>query len=120
VVGDNYPVEWTGRVAVVTLPQHVDAANAGQIREELLLVISQGAAALIADMTATASCDHAGADAVVRVYQRATASGVPFRLVVTTQAVRRMLSVNGVDRLVPVYPSLAAAVAAQAPVPPPP
>jgi anti-anti-sigma regulatory factor len=60
-----------GPQAIVTLPEQIDVTNAGQIREELLLVINHAAAALIADMTATVSCDHAGADAVVHGYQRA-------------------------------------------------
>lgn len=112
---DTYPLEWTGRQAAVTLPEHIDVSNAGQIREELLSVINRGAIALIVDMTATASCDHAGAEAMVRAYQRALASGTQVRLVVTTPIVRRVLSVNGLDRLIPMYPSLEAAAAASTP-----
>jgi anti-anti-sigma factor len=108
---DTYPVRWTGGHAVVTLPRNIDVSNAGQISEQLLSVISRGATELIADMTATASCDHAGADAVARAYQRATANGTQLRLVVTAQVVRRVLSLNGLDRVVPVYPSLEAATA---------
>jgi hypothetical protein len=58
------------------------AANAGlvtgQIREQLESVINRGAVALIVDMRATASCDHAGADAIMRAYQRAVASGTDY------------------------------------------
>src|ERR1039457_2101878 len=64
-----------GPQAVVALPEHIDVSNAGRIREQLLLVINSGAATMIADMTATVSCDHAGADAVARAYQRAAAAG---------------------------------------------
>lgn len=49
------------------------------------------------------SCDYAGADAVVRAYRRAAASGTQLRLVVTATIVRRVLGVNGLDRLIPVY-----------------
>jgi hypothetical protein len=52
-----------------------------------------------------------------RAYQRAEASGTQMRLVTASAVVRRVLSLSGVDRLVPVYPSLDAAVAARAPVP---
>jgi len=83
-----------------------------QIREELLWLINRGAAALIADMTATLSCDYSGADAVMRAYERALASGTHLRLVVTAPIVRRVLVINGLDRLIPVYPSLEAATAA--------
>jgi anti-anti-sigma factor len=115
VIKDTYPVRWTGREAVVTLPEHIDVSNARQVSEQLLWVISRGPTALIVDMTATASCDHAGADAVVRAYRRATVSGTQLRLVVTAQVVRRVLSVNGLDHLIPVYPSLGAAAAAGMP-----
>ena len=112
---DIYPVQWTGRQAVIALPEHIDVSNAGQIREELLSVINRGARALTADLTATISCDHAGADALVRAYQRAVISGTELRLVVTAQFVRRMLSLSGLDRLVSIYPSLEAATAARTP-----
>jgi anti-sigma B factor antagonist len=113
-------VEWADGWAVVTLPEHIDVSNAGQISERLLWIINRGAAELIVDLAATVSCDHAGADAVARAYQRAAGSGTQLRLVVTAPIVRRVLSINGLDRLVPVYPSLeaAAAAVARAPVAP--
>lgn len=110
---DVYPVRWLGSRAVVTLPPHIDASDADQIRDELLWVINRGATVLIADMTATGFCDCAGADALVRAHRRAVASDMQLRLVVTAQPVRRALSINGLDRLIPVYPSLEAAVAAE-------
>ena len=82
-------MRWTGVHAVVTLPEHIDVSNAGQIREQLLSIINLGAAELVADMTATVSCDHAGADAVARAYQRAAAAGTQLRLVVPAPIVRR-------------------------------
>jgi anti-anti-sigma factor len=109
------PVRWHGDQAVVTLPEQMDVSNAGQVREELLWVINRGAAALVVDMTATISCDHAGADAVARAYQRAVVSGTGMRLAVTAQIVRRVLSLSGLDRLVSIYPSLEAAMAVTAP-----
>jgi len=115
VAGDSYPVQWTGRQAVVSLPEQVDVSNASELSEQLLLLINRGAAELIVDMSATVSCDYAGADAVVRAYHRAVASGTQLRLVVTAAVVRRVLAVNGLDRLIPVYPSLEAATTAAAP-----
>jgi anti-anti-sigma regulatory factor len=115
VLKDIYPVRWTGRQAVVTLPEHIGASNAGQIREELLSVISRGAETVIADMSTTISCDHAGTDAVVRACQRAVISGAKLRLVVATRIAWQMLSLGGLDGLVSIYPSLEAAVAAGPP-----
>jgi anti-anti-sigma factor len=93
----------------------MDVSNAAQISEDLLLLINRGATALIADMTATISCDHAGADAVVRAYRRAVVSGTALRLVVGARIVRRVLSLSGIDRLVSIYPSVEAAMAAGTP-----
>lgn len=115
VLEDIYPVRWAGKQAVVTLPEDIDLSNAGEIREQLLTIINRGAEVLIADMTATISCDYAGAEAVIRAYRRAVMSGTDLRLVVTAQIVRRVLSCSGLDRLVSIYPSLEAAQAVRAP-----
>jgi anti-anti-sigma factor len=109
---DPFPVEWTGRQAVVVFPGHVDISNVDQLRDRLLAVINRGAAVLIADMTGTVSCDHAGVEAIARACQRAGISGTQVRLAVTAPVVRRVLTIEGLDRLVPIYPTREAAMAA--------
>ena len=109
--GERYPVLWIGQVAVVTLPAEIDVTNADPIREELLAVLNQGAVLLVADMSRTAFCDSSGVSALVRVFRHAATSATALRLVVTTPAVLRVLSITGVDRLVDVYPSVAASLA---------
>src|SRR5512140_2349434 len=109
---DPFPVEWTGRQAVVVFPGHVGISNVDQLRDRLQAVINRGAAVLIADMTDTVSCDHSAVEAVARACQRAAISGTQVKLVVTAPAVRRVLSIEGLDRLVSIYPSLEAAAAA--------
>jgi anti-anti-sigma factor len=115
---EAFPVEWTGQQAVVTLPEHIDVPVAGQVREQLLSVINRGAAVLILDMTATQSCDHAGVDAMARAYQRAVVSGTQLRLVVRAPVVRRVMAIEGLDRLISIYPTLEAALAAGTPAHP--
>jgi anti-anti-sigma factor len=115
VIADPYPVLWTGQRAVVVLPEHIDLSNSADIRGELLSVINRGATALIADMSATVSCDNSGADAVARAYRRAFSNGTDLRLVVVSPIVRRVIGISGVDRLVSLYPSLEAALAARTP-----
>ena len=95
----------------MTLPEHIDVSNADQVREELLTLINRGAVTLIADTTATLSCDRAGADAVARARKRAAVSGTQLRLVVAAEIVSRVLSIEGLDRPVSSYPSLEAAIA---------
>ena len=108
----SLPVEWHGAQAVVVLPEHVDLGNVGPLRDQLLVLINRGAAAVVLDMTGTASCDHAGLDAIARGYQRAVISGVPLRLAVVAPVVRRILGIEGLDRLVSIFPTVAAALAA--------
>jgi anti-anti-sigma factor len=104
-------VLWIGRVAVVTLPVEIDVTNADAVREDLLSVLNQGAVLLVADMSRTTFCDSAGVSALVRTFRRAVASSSGLRLVVCTPAVHRVLSLTGVDRLVDVFPSVAACLA---------
>jgi anti-sigma B factor antagonist len=111
VSGERYPVLWIGQVSVVTLPAEIDVTNADATREELLAVLNQGAAMLVADMSRTVFCDSSGVSALVRVFRHAVTSGTAMRLVVSTPAVQRVLSITGVDRLVDVYPSVAASMA---------
>ncbi len=104
-----------GRRAVVAFPEHVDGSNAAQIREQLLTIFDTGAAVVIADMSATASCDQAGVDALSLACQQAAIRRTELRLVATAPAVRRLLAAQGLDRLVPVYPSVEAAIVAGEP-----
>jgi anti-anti-sigma factor len=100
VAKNSDPVQRVNRQADVTLPQHIDVHHTGQIREELPTAISRGAATLIADMTTTLSCGHA----VAHACQRVLANRAQLRLVATAHIVRRVLSLNGLDRLIPIYP----------------
>jgi anti-anti-sigma factor len=108
----SLPVEWHGRQAVVALPEHMDLGNAGQLRDRLLALINRGAAVVILDMTSTTSCDHAGMDAIARAYQRAAINGTPLRLAVAAPMIRRTLSIEGLDRLVSIFPTVSATLAA--------
>lgn len=110
--GEHYPVLWISRTAVVSLPGEIDITNADQVREDLLSVLNQGAALLIADLSKTTFCDSAGVSALARSFRRAKASQSGMRLVVSTLAVQRVLALTGIDRLLDIYPSVAASLAA--------
>lgn len=110
--GEHYPVLWIGRAAVVSLPTEIDITNADHVREDLLSVLNQGAAVLVADLSKTTFCDSAGVSALARGFRRAEASQSEMRLVVGTPAVQRVLSLTGIDRLLDIYPSVASSLAA--------
>jgi len=109
------PTAWSDGRAVVTFPERVGVPVAARIGEQLLAALGSGAVTLVADMSATVWCDQAGVDAVARAYQRAAASQAELRLVICSPGVRRLMSAEGLDRLVPVYASLEAALAAGLP-----
>jgi len=111
----SYPVRWLNGHAIITLPEHIDPSTIGPIREQLLSIINRDVLVLVVGMSGTISCDDSGADALARVHQRALASGTELRLVVSSEIVRRVLSVSGVDRLMSVYPSMEAALTATLP-----
>jgi len=104
-------VAWLGEAAVITLPEQIDISNSEQVREELLSLLNRGPAVLIVDMADTTFCDSAGVNALVRAHKRATANGAEIRLVVASLGVHRVLAITGVDRLIPVYPSMTASLA---------
>ena len=85
--------------------------NADTVRDELLAALNQSAVLVIADMSQTNFCDSSGVSAVVQVFRQAVTSGRAMRLVVSTPSVQRVLSITGVDRLIDVFPSIAASLA---------
>ena len=93
------------------LPAEVDMSNADHIREDLVMLAGQGATLVIADMSATTFCDSAGVTALVRAVRAANASGVGLRVAAGAPAVTRVRAITGVDRLIEIYPSVAAAMA---------
>jgi anti-anti-sigma factor len=100
---------------VITLPAEIDAANSGRIGEQLKAAVTPGLPMLIADMTFTTFIDSAGVRAVVQVCQLARRCGTELRLVVPTAQVLRTLAITGVDQLLPIYPSVGAALTAAPP-----
>jgi anti-sigma B factor antagonist len=102
----RHPVLWIDRAAVVSAPAQIDACNAGEVLACLLSVIREGPATLVVDMTATAFCDSAGLNSLVRAFRRAGGSGIEMRLAAGGPAVRRMLEITGIDQLIGSYPSV--------------
>jgi anti-sigma B factor antagonist len=102
---------WIGRVAVMRLPAEVDISNAVQVRQDLLTCVAQDASLVIADMSATTFCDSAGVKALVHAAQKASASSTRLRVAASAPTVTRVLAITGVNRLIEVYPSVAAAMA---------
>jgi len=110
VAVERFPVAWLGAAAVITLPEEIDISNSDQVRDELLSLLNRGPAVMIVDMAETTFCDSAGVNALVRAHKRASANGAEIRLVVASLGVQRVLAITGVDRLISVYPTVAASL----------
>ncbi len=98
---------------VIPLPAEIDMANADRVGQQLGAAIAPGVKTAIADMTATRFCDSSGISMLVRARKRAAANQTQLRLVVASTAVLAALKLVQVDCLLPIYPSLSQALAAE-------
>jgi anti-sigma B factor antagonist len=112
MIGSDPPASAQERTRVISLPAEVDFTNAAEIGSQLSSALAAGVAAVIADMSGTTFCDSSGISMLVRAHQRARANGAELRLVARSTAVLRALTLVRIDYLMPVYPSLKAALAA--------
>jgi anti-sigma B factor antagonist len=115
MAAEDGKVEWVGPHAVVVMPAEIDAVNAERIRQGLLSAVSLIAAVVIIDMSGTTFCDSAGVQAIITAYRQTAANGTELRLVATD--VLRILTIVGIGELVPIYPTLEAALAGTSPAP---
>lgn len=103
------------RQVVIALPEEIDMSNASPVHDTLVRALDDGTAVLIADAARTMFCDSATITMLLRTHNRAVATGAQLRIA-ASPPIRRVLELTGADRMLHVYPSVAAALAA----PPPP
>jgi len=96
-------------VVFVTLPAQLDETNAAEISAGLIAAAEGHPHVLVADMSRTRFCDWAGARALASAFSLATTGGTELRLVTASEAVRRVISLNGLDRVIPIYEDVTAA-----------
>jgi anti-anti-sigma factor len=109
-----FPVQKISGVPVVITPEEIDIINADGLRAALLRAAAQGRTTYVVDMTRTRFCDSAGLQALIGAHRRARAEGGEVRFVVTGPAVRRILAIMAIDRLIPVFDHLDEALASPA------
>ena len=109
--GAGYEVSWAGGLPVVVTPEEIDASNAADLRQSLLSCANGSQPSLVVDMSGTAFCDSTGVHQLVRARARAIAAGGEVRLVIRTAQVLRLFAIMGIDRLFPVFATLAEAAA---------
>jgi anti-sigma B factor antagonist len=107
----GFPVEVVEGMPVVAAPDDIDITNADGLRTALLEAASLGHGTFVVDMSRTQFCDTAGLHALVAAHNRARAGGGQLLLVTRGAAVDRILSITGLDRVIPNFPSLEEALA---------
>lgn len=101
---------------IVPMPAEIDLANAGWVGEQLRTAASPGVTVIVADLTATQFCDSAGIRTLLSARDNVAACDAQLRLAVARGgAVRRALQAIGLQHALPIYPTVAAALAAGPP-----
>jgi anti-anti-sigma factor len=100
----SFPFQILGGVPVVTAPAEIDSTSAGQLRAMLLKWGAQGHTTIVVDMAGAQFCDPAGMRQLALAHHQAAAEGGGLRLVTPADsAVLRVVTMTGLDRLVPCY-----------------
>jgi anti-sigma B factor antagonist len=100
------------------MPDEVDYNNAIDVHAEMIAALVTGTAVVVADFTHTTFCDTSGIGEIVTARRLATATQIELRLVVPGR-LRRIFTLTGLDQLLPVFPTLAAALSTPVPGPAP-
>ncbi|HEX2322090.1 MAG TPA: STAS domain-containing protein [Streptosporangiaceae bacterium] len=98
--------------AIVEMPDEIDVMNAQEIAEQLRTACKPGMV-VVADMTRTTFCDSLCTQELLNAHYRAGQMGCELRLAVRYEHVLRMWAAMGADKVLAIYPSVAAATAAR-------
>lgn len=98
---------------VVEFPEECDFGTAGAVAERLRAAIAPGVSAVVADLTTTAFCDSSGVRIMLLARDWASADDVELRLAVPPGPTLVVLKLLALDELLPIYPSLPEALAAE-------
>jgi anti-sigma B factor antagonist len=101
----------TTEPVVVGFPDEFDVRNAGELAEQLRAAIAPGIAAVVADLTTTVFCDSSGVRIIVLARDWARTDNVELRLAVPPGPALVVMNLVGLDKLLPIYPSLDEALA---------
>jgi anti-sigma B factor antagonist len=97
---------------VMVLPTEIDIINALDVRAQLVKACKQdGCRTVIADLSKTMFCDTSGACSLVLARMDAADLNLKLLAVVPSLEVRRVLTLVGLDSVLPTYVSLTEALA---------
>jgi anti-sigma B factor antagonist len=99
-------------LAIATIVGDVDLHTAPTLRSGALEIIQQGHPHLALDLTRVGFCDSAGLSAIIGIWHAAQEAGGSLSLAAVPDRLMRMLTLTGIDSLIPVHATAADAAAA--------
>lgn len=103
-------MDWHGAAAVLVVTGEVDMVTAPRFEKALTSVLGERPDTLVVDLEQVKFFASAGLSALVTARQQAE-EGTAVRVVATSSATVRPLETTGLDREIPIYSSVALAVA---------
>jgi anti-sigma B factor antagonist len=97
---------------ILVLAGEIDASVKDELLAQIIDLIDQGRTPLLIDMTGVTFCDSTGLTVAIFARRRAAAAGGRLAFSGLNERVADVFQVTGVDRLVAVHPTLAAAAQA--------
>jgi anti-sigma B factor antagonist len=98
---------WT----VVTVYGELDVATSPDLRERLVELVNDGRTRLVLVLDSIDFLDSTGLGTIVSALKRARTHGGDLRLVCTETRITRLFEITGLDKAVPLLPTIDAAVA---------
>jgi anti-sigma B factor antagonist len=99
-----------GRYLVIEAYGEIDIANGGELRVMIDSCLGGGAEQLIVDLSGIRFMDSSGLNVLIGTARRLGSGS--FGVVVSRPSIRKILSITGIDHIIPIFESVADAVAA--------
>jgi anti-anti-sigma factor len=104
--------EWHDEVPVARVEGEVDASNVHEMGDRLRSLLTNRSVALVVDLTATTYLDSAGLNLLFALGEELRRRQQQLGLVVAERSpIARMVGLVGLDKSVPVHPTVAEALA---------
>ncbi|MEU9443094.1 STAS domain-containing protein [Streptomyces sp. NPDC048304] len=100
-------------LAIATIVGDMDVQTAPSLRAGALEIIDQGHPRLALDLAQVGFCDSAGLSAIIGIWHAAQGAGGSLSLAAVPDRLMRMLSMTGVDSLLPVHATAADVIDSQ-------
>ncbi len=103
--------EDVGARTVLHVAGEIDVASAGRLRERLVLLLSQGRADLVVDLTGVTFMDSTGLGVLVGGLKRVRIAGGRLVLVVDSERLLKVFRITGLTQVFTIHDTLDAALA---------